>query len=340
MECPRAPAAAIRAGAALLALAAACAAAAPCPGDGFVVIRDIPYRTIPGVAPRLLSLDLYRPVVGPECAPAPVMIWVHGGAWAAGDKANRVATKVRWFTENGWILVAVNYRLSPFPIPADPSALDPGRVVWPAHGEDVAAAVAWVHANVASYGGDPDRISLMGHSAGAHIVAALATDPALLGGEGLSPATIRRCVALDTAAYDIPWRMTQVDLPGRMALLNAFGTDPAVWREASPAAHVAPGACLPPFFVVVEGAAARLAQARRFVAALRRAGVPAVSLETPSLTHAEVNEAVGDPADTVLTPALASFLGIPYPPRPPCPGQRSGARLPPARTGGPASSRR
>ena len=301
---------------------------APCPGQGLVATRNIPYRSVPGVDPRLLSLDLYRPVVDAGCPPAPVMIWVHGGGWSAGDKANNIDNKVRWLTGNGWVLVAVNYRLSPYPIPERPSGLDPDRVTWPIHGQDVAAAVAWVRDHIGSYGGDPSRISLMGHSSGAQIVSAIATDPSFLQVYGMGPEDLSHCISLDTATYDIPWRMEQLGPSGRMMLLNAFGTDPSVWSDASPVNHVTAGRCLPPFFIVVEGPVTRLAQAHRFAATLREAGVRAVLLETPALSHSGVNHAIGDPGDRVITPALAWFLGMMVPVSPPCPGPRDPARHP------------
>ncbi len=301
---------------------------APCPGQGVVVTRNIVYRSVPGADPRLLSLDVYRPVVDAGCPPAPVMIWVHGGGWSIGDKANNIENKARWLTENGWLLVAVNYRLSPYPIPGRPSELDPDRVTWPIHARDVAAAVSWIRGHIGSYGGDPSRLSLMGHSAGAQIVSAIATDPSHLAEYGMGPEDLRHCISLDTATYDIPWRMEQLGPGGRMMLLNAFGTDPAVWADASPVNHVTAGTCLPSFFIVIEGPAARLAQARRFAAILREAGVRAVLLETPALSHSGVNDAIGDPEDRVITPVLASYLQTMPPASPPCPGPREPARRP------------
>jgi arylformamidase len=69
--------------------------------------------------------------------------------------------------------VSVNYRLSPYGIPDDPTDFDPNRVMYPIHNQDVAAAIAWVHEHIGEYGGNPDQISIMGHSAGVGIVAAM-----------------------------------------------------------------------------------------------------------------------------------------------------------------------
>jgi arylformamidase len=172
-------------------LDAPCAAAEP--------VRDVPYQALPGVAPALQALDLY-----PPCASgaAPVVIWVHGGAWAVGDKANGMTDKIALFNQAGYLLVSVNYRLSP-----DDDRLEPGRVRHPDHVEDVAAAIAWVADHAASYGGDPSRLAILGHSAGAHLVALVATDGQYLAAHGRSPALLRAVGSFDTEAYDIPRTM-------------------------------------------------------------------------------------------------------------------------------------
>jgi acetyl esterase/lipase len=124
--------------------------------------KNIPYIVIAGVDPNLLSLDVYAPAKAKDL---PVVLMIHGGGWANGDKANRdVGTnKARYFTAQGYVYVSINYRLSP-------------AVQHPTHIEDVASAVSWVLENIATYGGDPARLTLMGHSAGAHLLLVSAPD--------------------------------------------------------------------------------------------------------------------------------------------------------------------
>ena len=99
------------------------------------ISRNLAYRSVPaGVAANLVSLDVYR--LGAGCTKAPVWIWVHGGGWTVGDKANQLADKIRLARQQGWILTSVNYRLTPGTTAAP--------VVWPTHNNDVASAVAWV----------------------------------------------------------------------------------------------------------------------------------------------------------------------------------------------------
>ena len=83
-------------------------AASACPGST-TRVQDIPYASVTGVDPGLLSLDVYPPTHG---CPAPVVVWVHGGGWRAGDKSNQMADKVRLWRDAGYTVVSVNYRLT------------------------------------------------------------------------------------------------------------------------------------------------------------------------------------------------------------------------------------
>ena len=115
-------------------------------------ILDIRYSEEPAKDPRHLSLDIY-PTSQPN---APVMIYVHGGGWRRGNKSN-VDAKPAAFNQHGFAFISMDYRLIP--------EVDIAEQVG-----DVTAAIAWVKSNIARYGGDPNRIFLMGHSAGAHLV--------------------------------------------------------------------------------------------------------------------------------------------------------------------------
>ncbi len=156
------------------------------PWVGITEARDIPYA--PG---ERHSLDIYAPKAAAQAgaaavaavdgggsgtgAPAeqgrPVVVFFHGGGWQEGDKANFRfvgATLAAW----GYVTVVPEYRLYP-------------AVRFPAFIQDAAAAVAWIRENIARHGGDPHRIFLMGHSAGAYIAAMLTLDRQWLGAEGL-----------------------------------------------------------------------------------------------------------------------------------------------------------
>ncbi len=254
---------------------------------------DVAYESIPGVDPGQLSLDVFPPRHG---CPAPVVIWVHGGGWRTGDKRNQLADKIRLFDDAGYVLVSVNYRLT------DPSSRAPVR--YPSYDEDVATAVAWVHDHIARSGGDPGRIALMGHSAGAQIVAGVATDERYLGAHGLGLDALRCVASLDTQGYDV----ATVAATGNPLYRAAFGDDPATWADASPLQHVAPGKDIPPFLVVERGSAARRRAAETFAQRLRDAEVAVTVVDARPLTHGAVNSQIGVSGDTVITPPLSRFL--------------------------------
>lgn len=259
---------------------------------------NIPYTEIPGADKNLLSLDVYSPVP-PIKGGAPVVIMVHGGGWRAGDKASGAVgrEKAAFFTSQGYVYVSVNYRLSP-------------AVKHPAHTQDVARAVAWVAKNIKSYGGDPAKISLMGHSAGAHLAALVATDERYLAAVGESPALLNGIILLDTAGYDIARNMGELS-EGRLnqALYeNAFGKDPAIWEEASPITYAKPGKKLPRFLVFYTDRKSSGPLSRDFAAAIRKTGAPASAVLAKGKTHSTLNHDIGKPGDGP-SKLILEFLG-------------------------------
>ncbi len=148
------------------------------------VKRDIAY-TDP--ADKGLTLDVYSPKGAKNL---PVVFWIHGGGWQAGDKAE-VHVKPRVFNEKGYVFVSTNYRLMP--------AVDMGTLI-----RDVARSLHWVHDHIAESGGDPNTLLVMGHSAGAQLAAILCTDERFLKAEGMSFASIKGCVPVDGDTFDVP----------------------------------------------------------------------------------------------------------------------------------------
>jgi len=165
--------------------------------------------------------------------PFPVVVMVHGGGWTSGDKGKDITviletlTKARVFT---WF--SINYRLAP-------------TNHWPACFEDVQTAIRWVKAHAAEYKGDPQRIALMGYSAGGHLVclaAMLATeDTRVQAVVGFSPPTD---LVADTERRGGLSKSLQA-LLGRETLDAATH---ALLKEMSPITYVKPG--LPPFLFV------------------------------------------------------------------------------------------
>jgi acetyl esterase/lipase len=245
-------------------------------------------------------LDLYVPVRAARCGAAPLVVYVHGGGFVEGDKANKIGDKVALFTGEGWGFASLNYRL----VGAAGVGTTDGRYSAPER--DIAAAIGYLVRQAASYDLDPRHVMLLGHSAGAFLVALESTDGSFLQGARLGLRSIVCTAPLDTT-YDIPTQIARGGTEERM-YRNAFGDDPSVWVKASPMRQVAPDKGIPQFHIVTRGGAARIAQSQEFGARLDDAGVAADVQVVRGLTHNEVNEAVGQPGDPFVTPPLMQFF--------------------------------
>jgi len=151
------------------------------PKGDVAITRDLAYAA----GPRH-GLDLYAPRSAK--APAPVVVFFYGGNWDSGDKGAYAFVGAA-LASKGYVVVIPDYRVYP-------------QVRWPTFIEDSAKAVAWAKANVARYGGDPERLVLMGHSAGAYNAALLALDRRWLAAEGLDPRRDVRAVVGLAGPYD------------------------------------------------------------------------------------------------------------------------------------------
>lgn len=257
---------------------------------------NIPYADPP--ADRQV-LDIYAPA---NARQLPVVFWIHGGGWQAGDKTD-VQHKPRVFTERGMIFVAPNYRLLP-------------KVEMDVLIRDVAQALGWVHKNIAAHGGDPRRIFVMGHSAGAQLAALLCTDERYLQAVGVPFSVLRGCVPVDGDTYDLPamimtheFRQTLHGLPlpdfGHRA---KFGNDPKKHIHFSAVTHVTAGKGIPPFLILhVSGHPDVTAQALRLGNTLRKAEVPVTVFGARETTHVKLSADLGLPEDPA-TKELFKFL--------------------------------
>jgi acetyl esterase/lipase len=244
------------------------------------IVRDVAYGPSPNQ-----RLDVYRPA---DPRGAPVLFIVHGGAWVVGDKAsaNLLANKLAHWVPRGYILVSANYRLLP---EADPIA----------QADDVAKALATAQAKARTWGGDPSRFVLMGHSAGAHLVALLAADPSIAARQGGKPWL--GTIALDSAAYDVTEIMRRPHLP---LYDRAFGQDPRLWQKASPLHRLA-GAPAPMLLVCSSRRLVACAQAQGFADKATSMGGRATVLPV-DMTHAEINRNLG--VQGLYTAAVDAFL--------------------------------
>jgi acetyl esterase/lipase len=261
--------------------------------------QDIPYASVPGVDPILLSLDIYT--LDPASSAAPVMVYVHGGGGRRGDKAwaNDIAAKPAFFIKGeGFVFVSVNYRIG-----------DAGR--YPTSQQDVADAVAWVHDHIGTYGGDPNRLFLMGHSSGAAIVARLATIELFLDRAGKDPSIVKGAITIDGGNFDV---LADADTAqGRERLAAAYGPGRSDWEAASPLHHASKSGYVPPLLLLHIGNGRGSEQdANAMAAAMRAAGHRADVVALPGKDHFSASSDIGrydDPSTRAVHAFLESIAG-------------------------------
>jgi acetyl esterase/lipase len=257
---------------------------------------DVPYAD---AAHERQVLDIYAPDGGKNL---PVVFWIHGGGWQAGDKSD-VQIKPRVFAERGFVFVSTNYRLLP-------------EVKMEVLIQDVAKSLGWVHTNISAHGGDPKRIFVMGHSAGAQLAALLCIDDRYLKAEGVGFDVLKGCVPVDGDTYDVPAiimtaeiRQTVHGLPlPEFGHRVKFGNDPKKHIDLSAVTHVSQGKGIPPFLILhVSGHPDVTAQARRLGTALSQAEIPVTVFGASETTHKKLNTDLGLPDDPA-TKELFKFL--------------------------------
>ncbi|OGX86402.1 alpha/beta hydrolase [Hymenobacter glacialis] len=202
--------------------------------------KDVAYlpATAPGFDKERHILDVYSPKKkAPAAGGYPVVLFIHGGSWTSGSK-NIYTFIGRRLAKQGVVAVIINYRLAP-----------PVHV--PEQAADCARALAWTVQNITSYGGDPARVFVMGHSAGGGLAALLATDDALLAANGLPQNPVRGAIMDDPAGLDMYSYLKEMKYEGDQQYLVPFGNDPTVWKEQSPIYKIRPG--IPPFLFYIGG---------------------------------------------------------------------------------------
>lgn len=292
--------------ASFIALASLCSQLAL--GDASAAAADTP--TIPATTANVRYgdqerhvLDIYAPA---KAKNLPVVFWIHGGGWQGGDKTS-VQLKPEWFVAKGFVFVSTNYRLLP--------NVDMVTIF-----RDVAKSLGWVHKNIAQHGGDPTRILVGGHSAGAQLAALICVDDRYLKAEGVPFSVLKGCFPVDGDTYDVPaiietaetrLRVHGLPMPKYGHRLK-FGNDPALHRDYSAVTHATKGKGIPPFLILyVADHPDNTMQARRFEAVLKEAGVAAKAFGAKETNHNKLNEKLGvpdDPATTELSDFIAACL--------------------------------
>jgi len=256
------------------------------------IVRDACYIAAPcNTADH--TLDLYLPTQREW----PVIVFVHGGGWDSGDKNYRAgsadvyANIGRYYATRGIGVAVINYRLQP-------------RVQWSEQVDDVRAAVSWVRNNIAARGGRPDRMFLMGHSAGTHLAAMVALETT-----GAAPAA-RGVIAVSGAALDLADEATYRLGADRRYYEQRFrGSDAGVaWqRRASPISRVS--AAAPPFLIMYATGESRALQhqSRLLHEALLAAGARSELVPVPGESHTRIVLALSHPRK-VPAQAIVEFV--------------------------------
>ena len=178
------------------------------PMDDLAITHDIAYA--PG---DHHSLDIYAPLT--PGAPRLVVVFFYGGGYDSGKKAD-FAWVGATLARHGYVVVVPDFRLYP-------------QVIWPAFLQDCAAAVRWTHDNIASYGGDPSELVLMGHSSGAYNAISLAVDRRWLDNVGMDPGRDLRAAIGLSGPYN--------DLPNTNRKLQAIFGPKSQWPDTQPVNH-------------------------------------------------------------------------------------------------------
>jgi acetyl esterase/lipase len=258
------------------------------------------YRSSVRYGPRPSQLlDVWRRKDLPN-QPAPVMIFVPGGAWIHGSRMLQGYALMSHLVEMGWVCLSIDYRVAP-------------HHRWPAHITDVKTAIAWAHANVDKFGGDRKFLAIAGCSAGGHLsaLAGLTVNDAEMQAElpEGSDTSVDAVVGI-YGRYDWEDRSTAerarfMDFLERVVVKKKSSRHPEIFRKASPIARVHPDA--PPFLVIhgTGDSVIPVDQARSFVDRLRSVSREVVSyVELPGAGHAF------DMTDGARTGAMATAIGL------------------------------
>ncbi|WP_024442686.1 MULTISPECIES: alpha/beta hydrolase [unclassified Mycobacterium] len=246
-------------------------------------------------------LDVWRSRELPD-GPAPVLIYVPGGAWVHGSRLLQGYALLSHLAEQGWVCLSIDYRVAP-------------HNRWPSHIVDVKTAIAWARANVDKFGGDRSFVAVAGASAGGHL-AALAgltgsavdfefADQLPAGGDTSVDAVVGIYGRYDWEDRSTRERVAFVDFLERVVVGRSMRRHGDIYRQASPIARVHPDA---PPFLVVHGSADTVIpvqQARSFADRLRAVSRSKVGyLELPGAGHGF------DMTDGARTGAMSTAIGL------------------------------
>ena len=217
------------------------------------------------------TLDVWVPDTASE-TPRPVIVFFYGGGWVKGDR-DAYAFAGRALASRGFVVVIPDYRKVP-------------QVRFPAFVEDGAEAVRWTRDNIARFGGDPGRIALAGHSAGAHTAVTLALDPRWLKAAGVAPDTVKAAIGL-SGPYDFYPFDKKRSIDAMSHWPSPRDTQPIAWARAD----------APPLLLVTSSkdTVVRPYNTENLAAKLRHLGAPVRTENYEGLSHEDVVVALSKP---------------------------------------------
>ncbi|KAL6074608.1 Alpha/beta hydrolase [Balamuthia mandrillaris] len=262
-------------------------------------VQNVGYRD-PANAQQRLDLYLPSDTYG---KPPPLLVYIHGGAWV--DRSKDAYGHIgRCFASKGIAVAVIDYTLSP---------KRRSSTVHPVHTNDVAAAVHWLKTNAQTYGYDPQRIFLFGHSAGAHMSGLLALDPSYLSQFGESAASSLRGIVGASGIYDLVLLNQECPTYKELFTIFAFGEE-SKWKDASPQhcpSHKTEGGVPVSvpwlLFHSEEDELCPINQTTRFREHLQQLGIP-VQMGECSGSHYAVVDAIGDEGKDQLTAQILKFI--------------------------------
>jgi acetyl esterase/lipase len=235
------------------------------------------------------QVDVYTP--DDAVGDAPLVVFVHGGGWQIGNRSH-VQAKPQHFKDAGYVFASAGYRLLP-DAPVEQQAADLG------------AAIKALRAQAEAGRFDPDTIVLMGHSAGAHLAALVASDPQYAG-DAFS--AIRGVVLLDGAGYDVATAAAVPTMELPTLYKDVFGTDPARQKALSPITHVGGKDAAHWLALYVAERPASKMQSEALMSALAKSGKDAKAVAITGTDHGRMNRELGTDAGKAQTEAVDAFL--------------------------------
>jgi len=252
-----------------------------------------------GASTNLVSLDVYVPDGLAPDERLPLVLMFHGGGWRRGDKADVdvVENKIPFFTSNGYIFASANYELSP-------------EIKYPVHAQDVAKAIAYLYEHADEYNIDRSEITIMGHSAGAQLVALVGVDNQFLREAGYSTQIVSKVILLD-GIYDLPFRLRTDDRNNKQAIEGAFTSNPIILRLASPVFLVKNSTHFytPKMLNFFSDIPSKVESDIAFIEKLRDKGIQAGGILCRKFSHPDVDIYVGKEGSPMNQPILDFLSG-------------------------------